>query len=208
MKTSRSLISLLAIFVAGFVTGVVFSAWKLDVGSQRVVSGRPGTGEQNPKAEIQARIAAIERMLAVNPNQLDALIQLGNDYFDLGDHQKAIIAYQKALLINPKNADVLTDLGISYRRAGKPQQAATAFRKAQEVDPNHSVSLFNLGIVLRDDLKDPAGALNAWEEFLKKSPDSPHSVMVQPWVKQLQEKLGKTAGGPGSGSNTNQPSMK
>jgi cytochrome c-type biogenesis protein CcmH/NrfG len=191
---------LLIVFVAGFLAGVVFSAWKLETTGGRTISTGPERSAQNPKSELEARTAAIERMLAVNPNQPDALIQLGNDYFDLGNHDKAIQAYQKALLINPKNADVLTDLGISYRKSGKPQHSVKAFRKAQEVDPNHTVSLFNLGIVLRDDLKEPAEALKAWEEFLKRAPDSPHAVMVRPWVKQLQEKLGQGSETTGSGA--------
>ncbi|MBI4963747.1 MAG: tetratricopeptide repeat protein [Desulfomonile tiedjei] len=201
MKKPRSLIPFVAIFVAGFLAGVVFSAWKLESFGDRTVSPVSDRGpQQSGQSDLQARIEAIERMLAVNPKQVDALIQLGNDYFDLGNHDKAIVAYQKALLINPMNADVLTDLGISYRRSGKAQHAAKAFRKAHEVDPNHTVSLFNLGIVLRDDLKDPAEALKAWEEFLKQAPDSPHAVMVRPWVKQLQEKLGQASETTGSGS--------
>lgn len=200
MKTSRSLLSLFVVFVAGFLAGVVFSAWKLEPVSGRAVSPGHERGAKDPKGELQARIEAMERMLAVNPNSLEALIQLGNAYFDLGDHEKAIKRYQQALLIDPKNADVLTDLGISYRRLDKPEYAVTAFRKAQEVDPNHTVSLFNLGIVLRNDLKQPAEALKAWEEFLKKAPDSPHAVMVRPWVEELQKGLGQGSETAGSGS--------
>ena len=86
-----------------------------------------------------------------------------------------------------------TDMGISYRRLNNPGEAVKSFRKAHEIDPGHSVSLFNLGIVLRDDVKDLQGALQSWEEFLRQSPDSPHAVMVRPWVKQLQEKVGSSS---------------
>ena len=200
MNMSRSLISFLVIFVAGFLAGVIFSAWKLEAISDRAVATAPHRSAQDPRTELQARIEATERMLDVNPNRPDLLVQLGSDYFDLGNFEKAIKGYQQALLLNPRNADVLTDLGTSYRRIGKPQDAVKAFRKAQEVDLNHTVSLFNLGIVLRNDLKEPAEALKAWEEFLRRAPDSPHAVMVRPWVEELKKELGQTSQTTGSGS--------
>jgi hypothetical protein len=58
------------------------------------------------------------------------------------------------------------------------------------MDPNQTLAMFNLGIVLRDDKKDLPGALKVWKTFLDKAPDSPHAVMIRPWVKQLEEKLG------------------
>jgi cytochrome c-type biogenesis protein CcmH/NrfG len=186
---SRTLFSGLALFGAGFLAGVVFSAWKLDIATS------PGTRQpaemaesNNPQPDLKTRIAGLEKMLAVRPNDAEVMIQLGNDYFDLGNHEKAVEYYQKSLQIDPRNPDVMTDMGISLRKLGKSQESANAFRKALEVDPNHPMALFNLGIVLRDDLKDTDGALKAWEAFLAKAGDSPHAVMVRPWVNQLREK--------------------
>ncbi len=129
-------------------------------------------------------------MVAANPQNVQAVTQLGNEYFDAGNHEKAVEVYQRALQIEPRNPDVLTDMGVSYRKLGKISDAVGAFRKAAEIEPDHPIALFNLGLVLRDDLKDYSEALKAWEAFLRKSGDSPHAVMVRPWVKQLQEKLG------------------
>ena len=186
----RSLLSWLGIFVAGFICGVVFSAWKLDRHGAPVSSPAPATSEQNTASGVRSRIAGIEKMLAVNPNNVEALVQLGNDYFDTGNYEKAVETYQRALRIGPRNADVITDMGISYRKLGKSKEAVDAFRKALEVDPNHAMALFDLGLTLRDDLKDYAGALKAWETFLQKAGDSRYAVMVRPWVKQLREKIG------------------
>lgn len=188
--TSRTLISWLAVFVFGFLAGVVFSAWKLEVSTAPVrqpphAVEQPGVAE----SELKARISGLEKMLAVRPNDTDVLIQLGNDYFDIGNHEKAAEYYRRSLEVNPSNADVWTDLGISQRKLGKSQESADAFRKALEVDPNHPMALFNLGIILRDDLKDYPGALKAWETYLEKAGDSPHAVMVRPWVSQLKERL-------------------
>ncbi|MBI5248511.1 MAG: tetratricopeptide repeat protein [Desulfomonile tiedjei] len=189
MSKSRTLFSWLALFGAGFLAGVVFSAWKLDTATAPGTKQLAGPAEtQNPQMDLKTRIAGLEKMLAARPNDADVLIQLGNDYFDSGSHDKALEYYQKALEVDPRNPDVITDMGISYRKLGKSQESADAFRRALSVDPNHPMALFNLGIVLRDDLKDPEGALKAWETFLANAGDSPHAVMVRPWVNLLKEK--------------------
>lgn len=133
-------------------------------------------------------------MLAKTPDNIDALVQLGNDYYDSGNYRKAVEAYEKAVQIKPDNSDVLTDLGVSYRRLGQPDKAISKFQQAIKIDPSHAIALFNLGIVYRDDLKDLPAALKAWETFLEKAGDSPHAVMVRPWVQQLKEKLGTSGG--------------
>ncbi|HMK35929.1 MAG TPA: tetratricopeptide repeat protein [Desulfomonilaceae bacterium] len=197
MNKTRSLLSWAAVFVAGFLAGVFFAAWKLDT----VTPGRAPkmeAREQNAQTELQARVAGLEKMLAAKPNDLNATIQLGNDYFDLGNHQKAVEYYEKALHIDPRNPDVMTDMGISYRKLGKPDESIKAFKKALEIDPKHAMALFNMGIVLRDDLKDDEGALAAWESFLKVAEESPHAVMIRPWVKQLKEKIAASSTTKGS----------
>jgi cytochrome c-type biogenesis protein CcmH/NrfG len=198
VNKNSSWLGWLGFFVAGFLAGVVFSAWKLDSGVSTVHAPKAVTAERDQHPELKARIADLEERLAASPNDPGNLVQLGNDYFDIGDHAKAVEAYEKALQIEPRNADVMTDMGISYRKLGKPQESVKAFRRALSVDPNHSMALFNLGIVLRDDLKDNAEALKTWETFLEKAGDSPHAVMIRPWVKQLREKSGSGSAGGGT----------
>lgn len=189
MKTSRTLVSWIIIFVAGFAAGMVFSAWKLDRAAGPSVSSA-GPEQPDPGQQLSNRIAGLERMLAVKPDNLEALIQLANDYFESGRHKEAIATYEKALKIDPRNPNVTVDMGISYRRIGKPEESIKAFNKALEIDPDHPMALFNLGLVYRDDLNKPREALKAWETFLEKAGDAPHAVMIRPWVKQLKEKLG------------------
>jgi tetratricopeptide (TPR) repeat protein len=194
MKSSNSIVYIIVVFVIGFISGTIFSAWKLEN-----VGGIPERKESHPakqdaQAELRTRIAGLEKMLSVKKDEPDIYVQLGNDYFDLGEHEKAIQYYTTALTYVPNNADVMTDLAISYRKSGKPQQAVKYLQQAIDKDPNHSIAMFNLGIILRDDLKDETGALKIWETFLEKSPDSPHAVMIRPWVKQLQERVTSKTG--------------
>jgi tetratricopeptide (TPR) repeat protein len=189
---------LLGFFVAGFLAGIVFSAWKLDSNVGQGQAFFTGGGEHDQQAALRTRIAELEKRLASKPEDVDVLVQLGNDYFDLGHYAKAVGVYEKAVQIDPRNADVITDMGIGYRKLGKPEESVRAFQKALDANPEHSMALFNLGIVLRDDLKDNVGALKAWELFLKKAGDTPHAVMIRPWVKQLREKIGSGSIGGGT----------
>ena len=194
MKKRGWILSWLIIFVAGFLAGILFSAWRLDVAGK--VSGPPPqSSSRDAGSQREKRIAGLEKMVSAQPDNMKALIQLGNDYFDSGKYQKAVDVYQKAIKIEPRNTNVLTDLGVGFRKMGKPHQAVEAFQKVLEIDPNQPVALFNLGIVYRDDLKDLPAALKAWETFLQKAGDAPYAVMVRPWVKQLREKLGSTGSG-------------
>lgn len=191
MKESRIFISWIVVFALGFAAGIFFAAWKLDSARLGALPASSAPEGQAGQQDVQKRIAGIEKMLKESPHNVEALIQLGNDYFDIGQYNKAADAYEKALAIDPRNADVLTDLGISYRKLKKPQEAVTAFKKALDADPDHALTLFNLGIVLRDDMKDYPGAIRAWEEFLEKAGESPHAMMVRPWLKALKEKSGQ-----------------
>jgi cytochrome c-type biogenesis protein CcmH/NrfG len=192
VKQPRRIIPWLAVFAVGFFLGIVYSAWRLD---KATTPGPPGhsMGQQEgpSKEDIASRIQAVTRMLEKNPNNIQALIQLGNDYSSTDNHEKAIEAYQKAIKLDPSNADLSTELGMAYRKLAKPELAVEAFRKAIEVDPDNSKALFYLGRVLMVDLKDGKGALEAWETFLKKSPDHPHAVMIKPWVEQLRQEVAK-----------------
>ena len=107
-----------------------------------------------------------------------------------GQYDKSIETYDKALKIDPKNAEITTDMAVAYRRLGKTDESVKLFRKALEIDPNQTLAMFNLGIVLRDDKKDLPGALKVWKTFLEKAPDSPHAVMIRPWVKAARRKAG------------------
>ncbi len=174
--------------VVGFIIGIVFSAWKLE--KESIPGPTAGTKSVASKgSETQSRIAGLKKMLAVQPNNIDVLIQLGNDHFDLGKHEAAVEYYRKALEIDPKRPGVTTDLGISYRRLGKPEQAADSFKKTLEIEPGHPAALFNLGLVMRDDLKDKEQALKYWQQFLDSAGDAPHAVMVRPWVEQLRKEV-------------------
>ena len=190
-KETLYLVSLLALAV-GFFGGVVFGVYK----SETPLPGHsssPGQSSmvQTPNPDLSNMIAVLEKEVASNPNNVTAWIELGNNYFDTDQYDKAIGAYQRSLEIQPNNANVLTDMGVMYRRSGKPQEAIKAFDKAMEVDPKHEVSRFNKGVVLLHDLQDTQGAIEAWEDLMKVNPFAltPSGQSVDQMVTQMKKQL-------------------
>jgi len=148
---------------------------------------------KNITADYEEEIRAAKSILEKDRDNLQALISLGNAYFDTDQYQQAVEAYSKALSIDPKNPDVRTDMGIMYRKLGQFDKALEAFRQAARDQPMHVNSRFNLGVALKYDKKDFMGAIQAWEEFLKLEslldPDDERPVMVKQEIESMKASL-------------------
>jgi cytochrome c-type biogenesis protein CcmH/NrfG len=136
--------------------------------------------------DYQARIAEAEKLVAKDPKNRQAWVQLGNDYFDTDQAQKAISAYGKALEIDPNDANILTDQGVMYRKMGWFDKALANFEKANQVDPKHAQSLMNIGVVYSSDLKQPDKAIAAWNKYLMIDSTSPTAQQVKGMIEQLK----------------------
>jgi len=132
-----------------------------------------------PAAGMQQNITLLEGMVASQPENRNAWVQLGNAYFDTNQPMKSIEAYDKALAINADDPNVLTDQGVMFRAVGWYDRAVENFSKAYELSPNHLQSLFNLGIVYRYDLQDFAKAKEAWEIYPSLNPSGPQAEQVR-----------------------------
>lgn len=142
----------------------------------------PGAGAM----DVQARITAAQQIVARDPKNVRAWIQLGNDYFDSRQSQKAIEAYGRALELEPNNPDVLTDQGVMYRDLGNFDLAIANFKKASTIDPKHVHSLFNMGVVYAHDLKNAEEARKAWNQVIAAAPGTPAAQQAQQALQQLQ----------------------
>ena len=138
----------------------------------------------------QARIAQHQAIVARDPKNVGAWIQLGNDYFDTRQPQKAVEAYARALELQPGNPNVLTDQGVMYRDLGQFEKAIENFQKASQADPKHPQSLFNMGIVYANDVNQPQKALEAWRRVIEIAPQSQQALQAR----QAIEGLGRPAG--------------
>ena len=195
VKKETLIIVAVIMFIAGFLAGVMTTVYKSSskVPSQASESHQhqeePAQKQQTVPTELAAKIFELEKKLAESPPKFDQWVQLGNLYFDTGNHEKAIIAYNKHLEEDPNNADVLTDLGVMYRKSGQPVEAIAAFDKAIKTDPSHEQSRFNKGVVLMHDLNDIEGAIKEWEGLAAINPDamSPSGMSVSELLKKFKQ---------------------
>src|SRR6266545_283509 len=147
-----------------------------------------GQSEAGSHVDYRKRIAKVEKIVAKDPKNFSQWVQLGNDYFDSGQPEKAVNAYDKALKLNPNDTDVLIDQGVCYKKIGRYDRAVANFEKVLKIDPNNDQSLVDLGIVYAVDLEQPDKALKAWNRFLEINQTSPAAQQVRLWAEQLKSK--------------------
>lgn len=182
MNREQILVAAVAL-IAGLLIGYMFFAGKGDKGQQAQSSIPMGAGSPT---DYQARIAEAEKLVARDPKNRQAWVQLGNDYFDTDQTQKSISAYGKALELDPNDPNVLTDQGVMYRKMGWFDKAIANFEKANQIDPRHAQSLMNIGVVYSTDLKQPDKAIAAWNRYLTIDSTSPTAQQVKGMIEQLK----------------------
>jgi cytochrome c-type biogenesis protein CcmH/NrfG len=148
--------------------------------------GMPG-GPPVPGDNYQARITQMQQIVARDPKNVQAWVQLGNDYFDTRQPQKAIDAYARALELRPDDPNVITDQGVMYREIGQYDRAIANFRKANEVDPKHVQSLYNMGVVFLNDLKQPKRAIEAWNKVIQVAPQSEQAAQARMGIEEAKK---------------------
>ncbi len=182
-------------FVAGLVVGLVIMVFVGPSGGPTQVSNAPapvtGGQQQGPdRVKIMRDISQLEEIVRKDPRNYQALVQLGNDYFDIGEAQKSVDAYQRALAVKGDDPNVLTDMGVMYRQLKDFPKAIAAFRKAAAASPTHPQSRLNLGVVLMHDLNDIPGAIAAWEDFLRIAPNDPNAENIRRSLEELKGRAG------------------
>src|SRR5215831_10627941 len=75
------------------------------------------------QAALQQSVAPLLDAVNRNPADYDALVKLGDMYYDGQQFSNAIQYYQRALAIHPENPDVCTDMGTAYWYSGNADRA-------------------------------------------------------------------------------------
>jgi tetratricopeptide (TPR) repeat protein len=93
--------------------------------------------------------SAYRHVLEKEPENLDAIRNLGNIAFDQNEPDVAIGYYQRYLKTKPDDLNVQTDLGTMYLSANKAEEAIRAYEAVMQADPKFFQAQFNLAIAYR-----------------------------------------------------------
>ncbi len=90
------------------------------------------------------------KTVRIQPDNVDALVNLGNAQQALLQHQKAIESFEAALLLRPDSAAALANLGNAHRQLGQRTEAVGYLKRALDIDPTLSEARRNLADTLLD----------------------------------------------------------
>ena len=177
--------------IAGVLFGVIVG-YLLGV-SQRETGTIPVTGASTAAAAPAAlaneqELQAYRNVLASDPKNVRANVELGNRLYDAGRYAEAIPYYQQSFTLDARNVNVSTDLATALFYAGRPDEALAQFDRSLAIDPKHGQTLFNVGIVRRDGKQDPKGAIAAWERLLVSVPDYADAGKVRTMIAELKSR--------------------
>lgn len=148
----------------------------------------PLTGplSQSMANQVMERINQYKERLKADPQDLEALIALGNANFDIQRYEQAKDLYLQALEIDPENVLVRTDLASCYRNLGDTARSLEELNRVLAANPTHETALYNLGVILLNDKQDTQGAISAWEKLIAAHPDVDYAEALQEKVEQLK----------------------
>ena len=177
--------------IAGVLFGVIVG-YLLGV-SQRETGPLPVAAAATAAAPAavanEQELQAYRTILASDPKNVRANVELANRLYDAGRYAEAIPYYQQAFAGDPANVNVSTDLATALHYVGRSDEALAQFDKSLAIDPKHGQTLFNVGIVRRDGKHDPKGAIAAWERLLGSVPDYADAAKVRTMIAELKTRV-------------------
>jgi Tfp pilus assembly protein PilF len=115
------------------------------IAEQLALAVRHHQGGRLQRAEI-----AYRQILAVDPNQADAIHLLGVIAHQSGKHEIAIKYIRRAIGLAGSQAAFHCNLGAAHYALGRIPEAATCYRRALELMPDNAEAHNNLGLALHD----------------------------------------------------------
>jgi len=189
--------------VFGFVVGFVV-AWGIGRSPAPVAAAPLGTRAPAPAAtpateaspdammgEVRARLAALREAIDKNPNDADALRELGSLYMQISRYDEARTYLERAVAASPADVHALTHLGIVLAEIGDLPGARQRFESTVAAEPDYWQGWFYIAVTCAR-VGDLDAARRAVARVEALQPDLPE-------LADLKQKLASPAGGSSAG---------
>jgi cytochrome c-type biogenesis protein CcmH/NrfG len=188
-RMARSTKVLLAL--AG-VAAVVFGVYRMGgTGVPDMTAMDPAaasTSEQSATGVDPAAIMPAMQRIAEDPEDLDALKDLGDLYFDAGDYTTAAQWHAKAVEVDPKDVEALLALGAAQFNGGDAASAKANWEQAVDLDPGNAEAHYDLGfLALSVEPVDLDTTRAHWQKVIDIDPTSELAASVTTHLEGLEE---------------------
>jgi tetratricopeptide (TPR) repeat protein len=157
----------------------------------RVMSGRSAEElfETALDSETEGRAAeesidAYERALIANPQRLEALINCGTLYYELGNLAKAEEYFRRAVESDSQSSLAHSNLGSVLEELGHLEEARQRLRSAVRLEPGYSDARYTLALVC-EKINAFAEAREHWQQYVALDPQSPWSDFARKRIVEL-----------------------
>jgi hypothetical protein len=178
--------------IIGIVVGLVILAG-IAWGQGRLGGGQVTTTPSPPQdtgvmPAVQEQIAGLEAVVARDPDNADALFQLGEIYIQGQQWEKAISYFSRLLEVQSNNAHAQTDIGIALMELDRFSESEDALLKAIEMDPDYVDAHYSLGFLYTlGSPPNPEGAREHWQKVVELAPGSQRAQIAQVHLDQLEQ---------------------
>ena len=126
--------------------------------------------QNQQKNNFKEALNFYNQVLEIDPNNLNARINLGAVFKGLGDNKKAKNCYEKVIEITPNYVNAHINLGNIFKDLKEYQKAKNCYEKAIEINPNETKAHNNLGNIFKE-LKKYEEAIDCFEKAIEIDPN-------------------------------------
>lgn len=132
----------------------------------------PSDAEPTPDYNTD-QVALQQTVVAQNPDDADAQLQLASMMASSGRMQEAIPIYEEAIALDPENPRIRLDFARSLQTNGMPADAEAQFLRVLEQDPDNHTAHYYLGRLYLDwQPRRQQEAVKHFERVVEIAPDS------------------------------------
>src|SRR5215475_7558324 len=122
--------------------------------------------------DIRASARHLETAVRLYPNYLEARNNLGAQYIELHEYEKAVAEFQRAIQLNSSAVQPFNNLGVAFFLLQRYREAEAAAREALILDPQNSISRYVLGCALATENRNAPEAMEMLRATKGKFPES------------------------------------
>ncbi len=138
---------------------------------------------------VQKAISNYQKVLELNPNNLDAKTDLGACYAEgTGEPMKGIMLLREVIAANPNHEMAQYNLGMLSVKSGQLDKAIVRFQKVLEINPKRSDMYLFLGQIYLQ-MGDTTNAISNYQTFTKKSDDYQAVTQIGKMVDDLKKEV-------------------